>query len=289
MQQLQPTRAYAVGALPRPLSTPPPSTRRPRLAAHLHHAPTFTHLPPRQAGATAAGPAAEREHNQSDEMGWHTDAQADVLGLLCIRQAASGGESGWASATEVHNELLRRGRADLVAALAGSGWCRDRTRYQSVPPGAAPVWDMPVFSYAGGRLTAHFNAAHYRLCAAKYPGVAPLTSKQVKAMETFEAIASEPAMQLTYRLGPGEAAWLNNATVMHRRAAFSDDADAPGGGRHLVRLWLGVPEAAAGAPGHLAFPRSYSGGAYDCDTFDGLMRPDPAAFHVPLSCNADAE
>jgi hypothetical protein len=51
----------------------------------------------------------------------HNDSCADVLGLLCIRQAAEGGESAFASALSVYNEMLRRGRLDLVAVLAGAG------------------------------------------------------------------------------------------------------------------------------------------------------------------------
>jgi hypothetical protein len=44
-----------------------------------------------------------------------------VLGLLCIRQAKEGGESAFCSALAVYNEMLRRGRLDLVAVLAGAG------------------------------------------------------------------------------------------------------------------------------------------------------------------------
>ena len=35
-------------------------------------------------------------------------------GLLALQNAAEGGLSSWSSSVSVHNELLRRGRVDLV-------------------------------------------------------------------------------------------------------------------------------------------------------------------------------
>ena len=89
------------------------------------------------------GKSAQQGHATNLEFDWHTDAQADVLGLLCISQAKSGGVSGWSSALAVHNEMLRRGRGDLVACLAGPGWYRDRTKYQDVRPGDCPCGRCP--------------------------------------------------------------------------------------------------------------------------------------------------
>ena len=36
--------------------------------------------------------------------------QADVVGLLCLKQAKEGGMSSWASSITIHNELLKLGR-----------------------------------------------------------------------------------------------------------------------------------------------------------------------------------
>ncbi|KAI7837013.1 hypothetical protein COHA_009143 [Chlorella ohadii] len=225
-----------------------------------------------------------REHAHNLEFSVHTDAQADVLGLLCIRQAKEGGVSSFASCLAVHNELLRRGRADLVQCLSGPGWYRDRTRYQDVPEGADPVWDMPVFSYHSGYLTTHYNSSHYRLCAQKWPERCGLTPLQVEAMREFEAIATDPAFQISHRLAPGEIILLHNSSVLHARSAFKD-GEAPEERRHLVRLWLGCADDRP-QPVHLNFPRSYTTG-YDRAAFEGLMAPAPSKFHVPLSLEAD--
>lgn len=75
----------------------------------------------------------------------HLALPTPTAGLLCIQQAKEGGVSSFASTLAVHNEMVRRGRQDLVRCLAGPGWFRDRSRYQDLPEGADPVWEMPVF------------------------------------------------------------------------------------------------------------------------------------------------
>jgi len=51
---------------------------------------------------------------------YHNDA-ADIVTLLCLKNARSGGLSSWSSSVSVHNEILRR-RPDLGPVLAGD-WC----------------------------------------------------------------------------------------------------------------------------------------------------------------------
>ncbi len=46
---------------------------------------------------------------------YHTDS-ADAVALLCLQQAPEGGLSSWCSSVAVHNEMIKRGRADLVKA-----------------------------------------------------------------------------------------------------------------------------------------------------------------------------
>jgi hypothetical protein len=181
--------------------------------------------------------------------------------------------------------MLRRGRGDLVAALAGPGFFRDRSRYQDLAPEDSPLWEMPVFSYHAGFLTTHYNSSHYKLCAAKYPVLAgPLSPLQLEALQMFEEIGGHPDFAISYLLQPGDVILLHNSSILHARSAFQD-GDAPHERRHLVRLWLGCPDDRPQPP-HLDFPRSYTAG-YERERFVGLMKPDPAAFHVPLSAEAD--
>lgn len=49
----------------------------------------------------------------------------DIVTLLCLRNARSGGLSSWSSSISVHNEILRRA-PHLAQALAGPDWYYDR-------------------------------------------------------------------------------------------------------------------------------------------------------------------
>lgn len=145
---------------------------------------------------------------------------------------------------------------------------------------------IPPCSYHDGRLSTHLHPGHTRMIHARYPHLlGPVTAQQEEAMQLFTDIASLPEFQFQARLTPGDALFLNNASMLHRRSAF-EDGDTPAERRHLVRLWLAVggedevPRAA-----HLDFPRSYTVG-YDKASYVGLMRPDPQAFHVPRSDGA---
>jgi len=49
---------------------------------------------------------------------------ADIVTLLCLKNAKEGGHSSWASSITVYNEILKR-RPDLAQLLAGP-WFFDR-------------------------------------------------------------------------------------------------------------------------------------------------------------------
>jgi hypothetical protein len=56
-----------------------------------------------------------RSYESNVGQDYHTD-QCDVVGLLCVRQAKTGGESTIASAVTIHNIMLEE-RPDLLALL----------------------------------------------------------------------------------------------------------------------------------------------------------------------------
>ena len=49
---------------------------------------------------------------------------ADIVTLLCLKNAKEGGHSSWASSISVYNEILKQ-RPDLAQLLAGP-WFFDR-------------------------------------------------------------------------------------------------------------------------------------------------------------------
>ena len=83
-----------------------------------------------------------------DTIPYHVDC-CDIVGLMCLQPALSGGESSIASSVAVHNELLVR-RPDLVRVLARPYY---RDRRGEIPPGMPPWYRLAVFHYHRGFLS----------------------------------------------------------------------------------------------------------------------------------------
>jgi Taurine catabolism dioxygenase TauD, TfdA family len=162
---------------------------------------------------------------------FHTDG-ADLVGLLCLQRAASGGESRIASAAAVYNEMLRR-RPDLVDVLYEPLYW-DRNDEQSA--GEDPYFALPVFSDVNGAPRT-FYIGWYIRDAQRHAQVPRLTAPQIEAMDLIETIANDPAFHLEMDFRPGDVQLLNNAKILHAREAY-EDSDGPGEKRHLLRLWL---------------------------------------------------
>ncbi|KAK9862133.1 hypothetical protein WJX84_005815 [Apatococcus fuscideae] len=176
---------------------------------------------------------------------WHCDS-ADIVGLLCLQPAKEGGLSSFSSSVSVHNELLRRGRRDLVEELAKDRWYLDRK--DEIPEGKLPYYRLPVFNYHMGNLCTSFSATYYEL-AQRHPDVPQLTPKQKEALAAFSALAMSPELRLDWMLQPGDLQLLHNGMTLHTRTAWEDFED--GRKRHLLRLWV-APEQDKALPAAFA-------------------------------------
>ncbi|KAK9840646.1 hypothetical protein WJX81_006750 [Elliptochloris bilobata] len=166
----------------------------------------------------------------------HTDS-ADAVGLLCLRPGLEGGLSSWASSVSVHNELLRRGRRDLVEELVRDQWYVDRKG--EVPPGAAPYHKLPIFNYHKGFLSTNLNSTYYEL-AQRHAEVPRMTTKQREALAAVGALALGDELRMDFVLQPGDLQLISNFTQLHTRSAFTDP-EALDQRRHLLRLWVAPP------------------------------------------------
>lgn len=162
---------------------------------------------------------------------FHTDG-ADLVGLLCLQRARSGGQSRIASSAAVYNEMLRR-RPDLVEVLYEPLYW-DRNDEQSA--GEDPFFALPAFSDLDGTPRI-FYIGWYIRDAQRHPDVPRLTLEQSEAMDLLEAIANDPAFHLAMDFRPGDVQLLNNARILHARESYEDHGD-PARRRHLLRLWL---------------------------------------------------
>ena len=96
----------------------------------------------------------KRGYRSLRELHMHTDSY-EIVGLMCVRRAKSGGLSGLAPSLSIHNEILRT-RPELLEPLyKGFRIASEEARFSSK---AITDEAMPVFSYVDGKLSLHVRA-----------------------------------------------------------------------------------------------------------------------------------
>ena len=197
-----------------------------------------------------------RLYRTNQRQRFHTDS-CDVVGLLCLHPARSGGRSCIASSLAVRAELART-RPDLLVELRDAGLCWDRKGEVdfrvSDPAARLPFYRGPVLSEAGGRSFCIYDRKFFEGCE-RHVGVPALTRKQKQAFDALEALAESDALRLDMAFAPGDVQLLSNHTVLHSRSAFVDHEE-PERRRHLLRLWLSVGDAGP------ELPPAYTEGRY---------------------------
>jgi hypothetical protein len=185
------------------------------------------------------------------QLRFHTD-RCDVVGLLCVRQAAEGGVSKLASSATVYNEILKR-RPDLHALL-----CKPipRGRFGEEAGGEHVAYDLPIFGVRDGKLTSHFSLTYIE-SAQLLPGVRKLSDAEWEAIRMLIDVAEENCFEM--RFAPGDMQLLNNHVIYHGRTAFKDDVST-GQDRLLMRLWLSVPNSRSLPDDHAVLWGDVAGG-----------------------------
>lgn len=161
----------------------------------------------------------------------HTDS-CDVVGLLCLQTAKSGGLSSLVSSTSIFNEMRRR-RPDLLKVLLDP---IETDRRGEVPARSKPYFTIPVFNCHDGLVSAIYQR-QYIESARRFPGVLPLSPVQIEALDLLDELANDPQLNFTMELQPGDIQLVHNHTILHDRTAFEDYPE-PERKRHLLRLWL---------------------------------------------------
>ena len=172
-----------------------------------------------------------RKYRTNLRQDFHSDG-SDLVGLLCLHPARTGGQSRIVSAHAVYNEMLRRAPHLVDVMYQPMPW--DRNEEQS--PGEAPFFELPPIMDIDG-IPRLFFIAWYIRDSQRHPDAPRLTSDQLAALDLVESIANDPAFHIEMRFEPGDMQLLNNTTVLHSREAYTDNAD-PSLRRHLLRLWL---------------------------------------------------
>jgi alpha-ketoglutarate-dependent taurine dioxygenase len=182
-----------------------------------------------------------RGANTNAQLTPHCDS-ADILSLLCVRQAKAGGMNTLASSMSIYNELLAHHKEYLEPLYNGVHYnirgngppmkYRDLTAHR-----------VPVYSYYRGKLSCRFNQKAI-LTSEQVAGAPPLTQLEKDAVNKVAELSMLPELGFELKLEPGDLLLLSNYSVFHNRDAF-EDWDEPARKRLLLRTWINIPNSRA--------------------------------------------
>ena len=172
-----------------------------------------------------------RGYQTSARLPYHTDS-SDLVGLLCLKTAQSGGESSIVSSTTLWNELVKR-QPDHARTLLQEF---HRTRWGEIPGNMKRWGSNPVFAPVEDRVISSYVRSAIKK-AQDMPEVPRLTAAQIDALDHLDALAADPEIHLDMVLEPGDLQLLSNHSIFHSRTAYVDWPEL-NKRRHLLRLWL---------------------------------------------------
>ena len=177
-----------------------------------------------------------RGPNTNKKLSFHTD-RCDVIGFLCLKQAQEGGENCVVSSSQLYNQIARK-RPDLLFELKQPFYYK---RHNVDLGNQSPSCRQPIFSFTADRFACSFLRVLIDRAYASHETPA-MTARQLEALDFLEEICEQPENQYRFYQQPGDILLLNNWTTLHRRSEFVDHVD-PAEKRHLLRVWLSVPNS----------------------------------------------
>jgi hypothetical protein len=182
-------------------------------------------------GKTFYDPTARGNELGQIGLDYHCDG-SDLVGLMCLQTAASGGESAVANSVALHNMLVRT-RPELAAELYNPQPYDFRGEQA---PGKRGWYTMPVFTRWGQRLFVRLIRP-YILASQKHADAPRLTPAAYEGLKLVQDAAEGGEYSVVMDFRPGDMQFINNYHVLHGRKPYVDDR-ASGRVRHLKRLWL---------------------------------------------------
>ena len=177
-----------------------------------------------------------RAYPNKQELSPHTDS-CDLVGLACLGDAKLGGVSRLTSAITVHNVMLEEYPEALERLYRGYVFHRRGEE----KPGDLPYtpYRVPVYSHIEGKVSARYVRTYVE--AGEAAAGRPMGGAELAVLDRFEEVTKRPELMLEFTLQPGEMYFINNYTILHARTAF-EDFEEEDRRRHLLRLWLEVPQ-----------------------------------------------
>lgn len=171
-----------------------------------------------------------RLYRTSANILYHCDA-ADMVGLLCLKPARTGGASRLVSSVALFNAIFERA-PELIPALFEPMLIDARGEGQN-------AWNALVpCAWSGERLHTFFHSDYFRSMS-RHPQAPAHSAAQQRLLKLYESIGNEPGFYLDMEFAAGDMQLVSNHSVLHARTGYTD-WDEPAQRRHLLRLWLTV-------------------------------------------------
>ena len=183
-----------------------------------------------------------RGYMSRQHLEFHADT-CDAVCLMVLRVAKAGGLSRFCSSIAIHDEIART-RPDLLDVLYQPFYMSWKGQEGPGEPG----WYLqPMFSKEQGKQSSRFIPQHvigYSVEASLFPELPALQPKQREAIEYVQTLANDPKFYGEMMFEPGDMQFMNNHVMYHSRTEFEDHEEADKK-RHLIRLWLSLPNSRA--------------------------------------------
>jgi len=178
-----------------------------------------------------------RGYNTNAELDFHMDS-CDVVCLLCLNPAKSGGESKIFSSMAMCDEIARI-RPDLLAVLRQPVFHSYQGSQDASQP---PYFSCPVLGSESEQFAFRTNRRNINSAQTDFDDVPRMSPAQLEALNLMDKLMPDPGLCYSMWLERGDLQLLNNYVIGHSRTGY-EDFDEPEKKRHLLRLWLAVPDS----------------------------------------------
>ncbi|EGD57101.1 TauD/TfdA family dioxygenase [Gordonia neofelifaecis] len=185
-----------------------------------------------------------RGYRTAQSMNMHSDGH-DVVSLLCLREAKTGGASRIASAAAVHDRMLEMDPELTRVLYQGMPIMRSAHDAERGDGRIVTAGDVALFAKPDGKFASCVHVAQTRDAARA--GYFDVTPQQEAALDLFCELSASPEFYLDMNIAPGDIQFLNNRLIVHGRTPYEDHEEIERR-RHLLRLWVNVPTWPRRAP-----------------------------------------
>ena len=180
-----------------------------------------------------------RGYNTNAKLDFHIDS-GDVVGLLCRRTAKFGGQSKITSSKAIY-QAVKRIAPSLVPVMHEPMAFSWQGAMASADP---PSYQCPVADCKDDYFAFRFNLKNILAAQRDFPELSRLSANQQRLIDLVESLFPDPTFCYSMELEEGDLQIVNNYHVIHSRTEF-EDHDDPDQKRHLLRLWLCIPNCPA--------------------------------------------